>query len=92
MVESNGNPQALSSAGAVGLMQVMPLIWEGVFPQCGEVVWEWRTNICYGIHVLDHYLREAKGDVRLALNLYWGGASWYGTGESPYTKRVEEAL
>jgi soluble lytic murein transglycosylase-like protein len=71
-VESAFRPDVRSSAGALGLMQVMPLIWGVTFrEQCGE--WQRgdvETNICIGAHVLRHYLNLCAGGVRCALSMY----------------------
>lgn len=62
-VENRGAvPDAISSAGAIGLMQVMPL-WRGTFAsQCGDLgLFDPRTNVCYGVRIfLYHWLRCDK--------------------------------
>jgi len=89
LLESRGNPEAVSRMGAVGLMQVMPMIWQGRFPQCGDSLAQWQTNICYGIHVQNYYLEQTNGDVTHALNLYWGVRRARPT---RYTREIEERL
>jgi hypothetical protein len=56
-----------SPAGAVGLMQVMP-VHEGEWEPCGSI-YEMEGNICTGVAVLKQYLDEA---VRGALLRYNG--------------------
>ncbi|MEW5741674.1 MAG: transglycosylase SLT domain-containing protein [Myxococcota bacterium] len=66
-VESDFNPQAVSSVGAVGLMQVMPH-WKRVLGIQGDLA-EISTNIHYGLQVLGFYL-EMYGDLEMALTAY----------------------
>jgi len=60
--------------GATGLMQV----WDfhlGAYPQCGDDLTDIRTNICYGVTILEEKLEVAQGDTTLALLFYngcWG--------------------
>lgn len=72
--ESRWRRWAVSSAGALGIMQVMPRIWWGKFDdECG--VWrrgDARANICYGAHILAHY-RNLTGSLRTALGAYYAG-------------------
>lgn len=53
---------ARSKAGAIGIMQVMPTVWLGVFhQQCkGSDLINIETNVCYGMHILKHYLDECS--------------------------------
>jgi cell wall-associated NlpC family hydrolase len=44
-IESGGNPNALSAAGAVGLMQLMPASWSGLAQTYGANIWDPYTNI-----------------------------------------------
>jgi len=76
-VESRWNPRARSSAGAVGLMQVMPasarmvgLDFTAADLACPE------RNIVAGTRILRHYQRTS-GSLREALRLYSGGARNY---------------
>ena len=69
--ESRFMPKAISSAGAVGLMQVMPF-WKNVIGQEGDSLFEIRTNIRYGCLILKHYLDIEKGNVERALARYNG--------------------
>jgi soluble lytic murein transglycosylase-like protein len=67
--ESNFNPVAVSSAGAIGLMQVMPSNARrlGVTP---EALWHSTTNILAGTRLLAVLLRHYQGDVISALVAY----------------------
>jgi len=66
-VESDFNPAAISSVGAVGLMQVMPH-WKRVLGIQGDLA-DISTNIHYGLQVLGFYL-EMYGDLEMALTAY----------------------
>lgn len=46
------DPEAVSSHGSVGLMQVTPRFWLGMFPACGTDLTVPRTNVCYGTSIL----------------------------------------
>lgn len=65
-VESGFNPHAVSSAGAVGLMQVMPL-WKKTLGV--ERLHEPETSIRAGIHILGQY-QQMYGDLDLTLTAY----------------------
>lgn len=66
-VESDFNPRATSSVGAVGLMQVMPH-WKRVLGINGDL-YDIPTNIRYGLQVLGFYL-EMYQDLELAITAY----------------------
>ncbi len=70
-----GVPDAKSSRGAVGIMQVRPSVWLGSFPECGVELTDVTTNACYGVNVLRHYLMSCHNDVRCALRKYVGARS-----------------
>lgn len=74
-IESRFCNHQLSWAGATGCMQVMPKYWRGVFhEQCGgSDLWNTRINICYGAHILKHYVSLMGSDVNLALGAYYAG-------------------
>ena len=58
-VESNYKPSAISSAGAISLMQVLPL-WAA---SCGieeHQLWSVDNNIRCGVHVLSEYSRYGE--------------------------------
>ena len=70
VVESGGNPYAVSSKGAGGVMQLMP-----------ETAYEFRVrnrfliqeNIRAGVAYLASLIREFHGDLRLAVASYCAG-------------------
>jgi soluble lytic murein transglycosylase-like protein len=67
-IESCGDPRALSSAGAIGLFQVMPFHFH-----LGENPYNPETNALRGLSYLSRSLNAANGNVRLALAGYNGG-------------------
>ncbi|BBV77018.1 transglycosylase SLT domain-containing protein [Klebsiella electrica] len=70
MQESGGDPNIISDAGALGLMQLMP------FNLKAYGVTNWRDpnqNIDGGAQILAENLRNAGGDISLALRYYHGG-------------------
>lgn len=64
MVESGGNPRAVSPAGAKGLMQLTTIGVQEVSNQYGlsntPDLWNPETNIQYGALLLGFYYRDAK--------------------------------
>lgn len=68
--ESAGNPRAVSPAGAIGLMQLMP----GTAAALGVDPWQPRENLRGGIAYLASLLRTFD-DTRLALIAYNAGPS-----------------
>lgn len=71
-VESRFRRDALSSAGARGLMQVMPF-WTRVLGNgdAGALL-DPRVNLRYGCTILRHYLDMERGDLFRALGRYNG--------------------
>jgi soluble lytic murein transglycosylase-like protein len=67
--ESAGDPRAVSSAGAIGLMQLMP----GTAASLGVDPWQPRENLRGGITYLGSLLRAFDGNTRLALIAYNAG-------------------
>jgi soluble lytic murein transglycosylase-like protein len=67
--ESGGNARALSSAGAIGLMQLMPATAAAL----GVDPWHPTENLRGGITYLADLLREYGGNPRLALIAYNAG-------------------
>jgi soluble lytic murein transglycosylase-like protein len=71
-VESGFRKYAISSAGAMGVMQVMPF-WPRLLAQGEEVaLFQWQTNMRFGCVILRHYLKIENGDVFMALGRYNG--------------------
>jgi soluble lytic murein transglycosylase-like protein len=77
-VESNFDRFAISSAGARGLMQVMPF-WLDELDRPDDDLFDIRTNIRFGCTILKHYLDREKGNHARALARYNGslGQLWY---------------
>jgi soluble lytic murein transglycosylase-like protein len=70
-VESAFRKYAISSAGARGLMQVMPF-WIDVIGTRDTNLFHLRTNLRFGCAILRHYLDMEKGDLFRALGRYNG--------------------
>lgn len=77
-VESNFDRFAISSAGARGLMQVMPF-WLDELNRPGDDLFDIRTNIRFGCIILKHYMDRERGNHARALARYNGsyGQTWY---------------
>lgn len=77
-VESAFNADAVSSAGAVGLMQIMPF-WVAELGLPMDDLTEPNRNLRYGCTILAHYLAVERGDFTRALARYNGslGKTWY---------------
>ena len=70
-VESGGDPSAVSSAGAMGLMQLMP----GTALSYGVLnPWDPAQNVAGGARHFSDLLRDYHGDISLALAAYNAGA------------------
>ncbi len=70
-VESRFDRFAVSSAGAQGLMQVMPF-WRNEIGRPQDNLTQIETNVRYGTAILSQYLTEARGDLIDALARYNG--------------------
>ncbi len=77
-VESAFRTEAVSSAGAVGLMQIMPFWIRELGLPADDLKDPWR-NLRYGCTILAHYLAVERGDLTRALARYNGsrGETWY---------------
>ncbi len=77
-VESAFQPNAVSSAGARGLMQVMPF-WVEALGRPDDNLFDPLLNLRYGCTILAHYLAVEDGDLTRALARYNGsrGKTWY---------------
>ena len=70
-VESSFDPFAVSSAGAVGLMQVMPF-WPRELGLSTRDLLDVELNVRMGASILAYYLERERGDYRRALGRYNG--------------------
>jgi soluble lytic murein transglycosylase-like protein len=64
-------PNAKSSVGAHGLMQIMPL-HQGKWKACPGKLDDIEANICYGAQIFRDYLRQTGGNMETALLRYNG--------------------
>ena len=85
-VESNFSQYAISSAGARGLMQVMPF-WMKEIGRPGDSLFRLQTNLRYGCTILKYYLDKEQGNLRAALQRYNGDR----TGRA-YHAKVDRAM
>ncbi|MCH7981172.1 MAG: lytic transglycosylase domain-containing protein [Proteobacteria bacterium] len=70
-VESNFDRYAVSVAGALGLMQIMPF-WLDEIGRPDDNLLHVDTNLRYGCTILRFYLDKENGDLRRALGRYNG--------------------
>ena len=82
-VESNFRKFAVSSAGARGLMQVMPFWTRVIGDGDSSKLFHMRTNLRFGCQILRHYLNRENGDLFLTLGRYNGSR-----GKAPYPNAV----
>ncbi|MBL4826799.1 MAG: lytic transglycosylase domain-containing protein [Spongiibacteraceae bacterium] len=77
-VESHFDHYAVSSAGAQGLMQVMPF-WKKEIGRPEDNLVDIETNLRYGCRILQFYIKKEKGNWMNALARYNGslGQYWY---------------
>ncbi len=77
-VESAFDSYAVSSAGAQGIMQVMPF-WKKELGRPEDNLINPQTNLRYGCTILKHYLDREQGRLADALARYNGsyGQYWY---------------
>lgn len=85
-VESNFDRYAVSVAGALGLMQVMPF-WLDEIGRPDDNLLHIDTNLRYGCTILRFYLDKEKGDLRRALGRYNGSL-----GKRKYPNKVIDKL
>jgi len=81
-VESRFDPWAVSSAGAVGLMQVMPF-WPERLGMRRYQLTRVSANIHMGCAILRYYMHDERRDIRRALQRYNGSV-----GHRDYADRV----
>jgi len=82
-VESGFRRYAVSSAGARGLMQVMPFWARLISAEDPGVLFDLRANLRFGCVILRHYLDQERGDLFRALGRYNGSV-----GQSAYPDAV----
>lgn len=77
-VESNFDRFAISSAGAQGMMQIMPF-WLDEIGKPEDNLFDIATNLRFGCTILSIYLEREKGNMHKALARYNGsvGKHWY---------------
>ncbi len=77
-VESHFDSYAVSSAGAQGMMQIMPF-WKHEIGRPEDNLINIQTNLRYGCTILKYYLDREKGKLADALARYNGshGQYWY---------------
>ena len=85
-VESNFDRYAVSVAGALGLMQVMPF-WLAEIGRQDDNLLHIDTNLRYGCAILKFYLDKENGDLRRALGRYNGSL-----GRRKYPNKVIDKL
>ncbi len=85
-VESNFDRYAVSVAGALGLMQIMPF-WLDEIGRPDDNLLHVDTNLRYGCTILKFYLDKEDGDLRRALGRYNGSL-----GKRKYPNKVIDKL
>jgi soluble lytic murein transglycosylase-like protein len=85
-VESYFDRWAISSAGAQGLMQIMPF-WLNEIGRPEDNLFQIQTNLRMGCTILKYYLDMERGDLTRALARYNGSL-----GKFRYPNKVFEAL
>ena len=85
-VESNFNRYAISVAGAIGLMQIMPF-WVEEIGRPDDNLLHIDTNLRYGCTILRFYYDKENGDLRRALGRYNGSL-----GKRKYPNKVIDKL
>jgi len=86
-VESNFDRYAISSANALGLMQVMPFWIEEVGESDMNLLFDINFNLLLGCRILKYYLDMEEGDLIQGLARYNGS-----TGRRWYSDRVMDRL
>ncbi len=71
-VESGFRKYAISSAGARGVMQVMPFWTRQLGTGDASALFQWQANMRFGCVILRHYLSIEQGDMHMALGRYNG--------------------
>lgn len=84
--ESNFDRYAISVAGAIGLMQIMPF-WLDEIGRPNDNLLHIDTNLRYGCTILRFYYDKENGDLRRALGRYNGSL-----GQRKYPNKVIDKL
>ena len=80
-VESRWNPRAVSSSGAMGLMQLMP----ATARRFGAIQpFDAEQNIAAGTRYVTTLMWEFHGDLRLVAAAYYAGDLWIGKRQLDY--------
>lgn len=73
-IESGFRPHVVSSAGAIGVMQIMPKTGHDVFRLSRTELFDPAINIRAGVTFLDQLITQYDGRIDLALSHYNGGS------------------
>jgi hypothetical protein len=73
-IESGFRPHVVSSAGAIGVMQIMPKTGRDVFRLSRTELFDPAINIRAGVTFLDQLITQYDGRIDLALSHYNGGS------------------
>jgi len=85
-VESNFDRYAISVAGAIGLMQIMPF-WLDEIGRPDDNLMRIETNLRFGCTILKYYMEMENGDLIRALGRYNGSL-----GKRKYPNKVLDKL
>ena len=85
-IESRFDSYAISTAGAQGMMQVMPF-WLKEIGRAGDNLIDMKTNLRMGCTILKYYMDMEKNDLHKALARYNGSR-----GSRVYSNKVLKAL
>jgi soluble lytic murein transglycosylase-like protein len=84
-VESKFRRYAVSTAGALGYMQVMPF-WVNLIGEPAHNLFQMKLNLRYGCTIFRHYLDRENGNIARALARYNGSL-----GKPEYPDLVQKA-
>ena len=74
-VESNFNSKAISSKGAIGVMQIMPKTALLEYGVTRNKLFNPKINVDLGIKFLNHLIKKYNGRIDIALSHYNGGSA-----------------
>ena len=72
IVESRGNPFAISSSNAVGIMQIHVPTWSRAVDQEGINLFKIEDNIDFGVRILSDYIKRYGYDEGIKRYNGWG--------------------